>query len=45
MEAVVSIQLENTVEELMKTVHAHPSLSEALGEANADVLGLAIDKG
>lgn len=45
MEAVVSIQLENTVEELMKTVHAHPSLSEGLGEANADVLGLAIDKG
>jgi dihydrolipoamide dehydrogenase len=45
MEAVVSIQLENTVEELMKTVHAHPSLAEAIGEANADVLGLAIDKG
>lgn len=45
MEAVVSIQLENTVEELMKTIHAHPSLAEALGEANADVLGLAIDKG
>jgi dihydrolipoamide dehydrogenase len=44
-EAVVSIQLENTVEELMKTVHAHPSLAEAVGLANEDVRGLAIDKG
>ena len=44
-EGVVSIQLENTVEELMKTVHAHPSLAEAFGQANEDVRGLAIDKG
>lgn len=44
-EAVVSIQLENTVEELMKTVHAHPSLAEAVGQANEDVRGMAIDKG
>ena len=44
-EGVVSIQLENTVEELMKTVHAHPSLAEAIGLANEDVRGLAIDKG
>lgn len=44
MEAVVSIQLENTVEELMKTVHSHPSLAEAMGQANEDVKGLAIDK-
>jgi pyruvate/2-oxoglutarate dehydrogenase complex dihydrolipoamide dehydrogenase (E3) component len=42
---VVSIQLENTVKELMKTVHAHPSLAEAVGQANEDVLGMAIDKG
>jgi dihydrolipoamide dehydrogenase len=44
-EGVLSIQLENTVEELMKTVHAHPSLAEAVGQANEDVRGLAIDKG
>ena len=44
-EGVVSIQLENTVEELMRTVHAHPSLAEAVGLANEDVRGLAIDKG
>lgn len=44
-EAVVSIQLENTVEELMRTIHAHPSLAEALGQANEDVRGLSIDKG
>ena len=45
MEAVLAIQLENTVDEWMKTVHAHPSLSEGMGEAIADVMGLAIDKG
>ncbi|HVK05451.1 MAG TPA: dihydrolipoyl dehydrogenase [Armatimonadaceae bacterium] len=44
-EAVVSIQLENTVEELMRTIHAHPTLAEAIGQANEDVRGLAIDKG
>jgi dihydrolipoamide dehydrogenase len=44
-EGVVSIQLENTVEELMRTVHAHPSLAEAIGQANEDVRGLSIDKG
>jgi dihydrolipoamide dehydrogenase len=44
-EAVVSIQLENTVDELMRTIHAHPSLAEAIGQANEDVRGLAIDKG
>ena len=44
-EAVVSIQLENTVEELMRTVHAHPSLAEAIGQANEDVRNMAIDKG
>ena len=44
-EAVVSIQLENTVEELMRTMHAHPSLAEAVGQANEDVRGLSIDKG
>lgn len=45
MEGVVSLQLENTVEELMRTIHAHPTLAEAIGQANEDVRGLAIDKG
>ena len=44
-EGVVSIQLENTVEELMRTVHGHPTLGEAIGQAAEDVKGLAIDKG
>lgn len=44
-EAVVSIQLENTVEELMRTIHAHPTLAEAIGQANEDVRGMSIDKG
>ncbi len=44
-EGVVSIQLENTVEELMRTIHAHPTLAEAIGQANEDVRGLSIDKG
>ncbi len=44
-EGVVSIQLENTVEELMHTVHAHPTLGEAIMQAAEDVKGLAIDKG
>jgi dihydrolipoamide dehydrogenase len=44
-EGVVSIQLENTVEELMRTIHAHPTLGEAIGQANEDVMGLSIDKG
>ncbi len=44
-EGVVSIQLENTVEELMRTVHAHPTLGEAIGQAAEDVKGMAIDKG
>lgn len=44
-EGVVSIQLENTVEELMRTIHAHPSLAESVGQANEDVRGLSIDKG
>lgn len=44
-EAVVSIQLENTVEELMRTIHAHPTLAEAIAQANEDVRGLSVDKG
>ena len=35
--------LETTYHELMKTVHAHPTLSEAVMEAAADALGEAIN--
>lgn len=43
-EGVVAIKLEATVEELMSTIHAHPTLSEAMGEAALDVRGEAIHK-
>jgi dihydrolipoyl dehydrogenase len=32
-EAVLALRLECTVEELVKTIHAHPTFSEAVGEA------------
>jgi dihydrolipoamide dehydrogenase len=43
-EVVVSIKLESTVEELMNTIHAHPSLSEAVMEAAQDVKGESVHK-
>ena len=43
-EAVIAIKLEATVEELMTNIHAHPTLSEAIGEAALDVQGEAIHK-
>jgi len=43
-EAVIAIKLEATVEELMTNIHAHPTLSEAIGEAALDVKGDAIHK-
>ncbi len=43
-EGVVAIKLESTVEELMTTIHAHPTLSEAIGEAALDVRGDAVHK-
>ncbi len=43
-EAVIAIKLEATVEELMTAIHAHPTLSEAMGEAALDVYGNAIHK-
>ena len=43
-EAVIAIKLEATVEELMTAIHAHPPLSEAMGEAALDVKGEAIHK-
>ena len=31
-EATVALKLECTVEELIRTIHAHPTMSEAVGE-------------
>jgi dihydrolipoamide dehydrogenase len=41
-EATVALRLECTVEELMKTIHAHPTFSEAVGEAAHATHGAAI---
>jgi len=41
-EAVLALRLECTVEELILTMHAHPTFSEALGEAAHAVHGAAI---
>ena len=42
-EPVAAMQLEATVEDMMFTVHAHPTLWEAMGDAFASVRGLAIN--
>jgi len=42
-EAVVAMELEGTVEELMFTIHAHPTLSEALLDGYGAVEGMAIN--
>jgi dihydrolipoamide dehydrogenase len=42
-EAVAAIQLEATVEELMWTIHAHPTLAEAMLDASNSVYGMAIN--
>ena len=41
-EAGVALRLECTVEELIRTIHAHPTMSEAVGEAAHAVHGTAI---
>ena len=41
-EAVLALRLECTVEELIKTVHAHPTFAEAVGEAAHATHGAAI---
>jgi dihydrolipoamide dehydrogenase len=41
-EAVLALRLECTVEELVKTIHAHPTFSEAVGEASHATHGAAI---
>ncbi|MFP5249523.1 MAG: FAD-dependent oxidoreductase, partial [Acidobacteriota bacterium] len=42
-EAVTAIELEATVEDMMFTVHAHPTLSESLLDGFAAVEGMAIN--
>lgn len=41
-EACVAMQLESTAEELGRTMHAHPTVSEAVMEAAESVHGLAV---
>jgi dihydrolipoamide dehydrogenase len=41
-EAALALRLECTVEELIRTVHAHPTFSEAVGEAAHAAHGAAI---
>jgi len=41
-EAVMALRMELTVEELVKTIHAHPTMSEAVGEAAHAAHGAAI---
>jgi len=42
-EAVTAIQLEGTVDDMMFTVHAHPTVWEAMGDAFNAVRGLSIN--
>jgi dihydrolipoamide dehydrogenase len=42
-EAVVAIELEATVEDLMWTIHAHPTLAEAMLDASNSVYGIAVN--
>jgi dihydrolipoyl dehydrogenase len=42
-EPVAAMQLEATLDDMLFTVHAHPTLWEALGDAFASVRGLAIN--
>jgi dihydrolipoamide dehydrogenase len=41
-EAALALRLEATVEELVRTIHAHPTMSEAVGEAAHAAHGAAI---
>ncbi len=42
-EGVAALQLEATLDDLLFTVHAHPTVWEAMGDAFASVRGLAIN--
>ena len=41
-EATLALRLESTVEEIIRTIHAHPTMSEAVGEAAHATHGAAI---
>ena len=41
-EATVALRLESTVEDLIHTIHAHPTFAEAIGEAARSAHGTAI---
>jgi dihydrolipoamide dehydrogenase len=41
-EATLALRLECTVEELLRTIHAHPTMSEGVGEAAHAAHGAAI---
>ena len=41
-EATLALRLESTVEELIRTIHAHPTMAEAVGEAAHATHGSAI---
>jgi dihydrolipoamide dehydrogenase len=41
-EATMALMLESTVEELIRTIHAHPTMAEAVGEAAHAAHGAAI---
>jgi len=40
-EAALCMKMEGTIEEILSTIHAHPTLTEAIREAALDVQGLA----
>ncbi len=42
IEGCVALRMESTVEELIHTMHAHPTVSESFHEAAEDVYGMAI---
>jgi dihydrolipoamide dehydrogenase len=42
-ESVAALQLEATLDDMMFTIHAHPTVWEAMGDAFASVRGLAIN--
>src|SRR5262249_55603710 len=42
-EACVALRLETTTEEIFRTIHPHPTLSEAMMQAAEAVYGQAID--
>ncbi len=41
-ELSLAMKLESTAKEIMETIHAHPTLSEAVMEAAADALGVCV---